>query len=44
MKEVINKMIEHPIRTALIIGGFTSGVVSIIHAIKDVKAIATKNN
>lgn len=39
MKEVFDKMIKHPIRTAMIIGGITSGVVSIIHAIKEAKSV-----
>lgn len=34
MKEVFNKMIKHPFRTTMIIGGITSGIVSIIQAIK----------
>ena len=38
MKEVFNNMLKHPIRTAIIVGGFTSGVVSVLHAIKELKS------
>ena len=37
MKEVINKMIQHPIRTTMIVGGITSGVVTILRAFRKLK-------
>lgn len=37
MKEVFNKMIQHPIRTTIIIGGITSGVLTIAKAVNKLR-------
>ena len=37
MKEVFNKMIQHPFRTAMVIGGITSGVVTILNAVQKMR-------
>lgn len=38
MKEVINNMIQHPIRTTIIIGGITGGALTIIRAVKKLRS------
>lgn len=37
MKETINKICEHPIRTAILVGAITGGITRIIRAFKDYK-------
>ena len=39
MKEVFNNMLKHPIRTAIIVGGFASAIVSVLNAVRDLKSI-----
>lgn len=38
MKELFDNMLKHPVRTAIIVGGFTSSIVSILHAVRDLKS------